>query len=76
MLIFGNNINFFFFFYEIIRLVNFGLKKIYVLYLGKNKLLVPIFRRCFHFGPQILIFFNLVSMFLTRFQLSSWYHLC
>jgi hypothetical protein len=27
------------------------------------------------FGPQILNFFNLVPVFLTRFQLSPWHHL-
>ncbi len=44
-------------------------------FFGKNKLLVPIFRECFQFGFQILNFFNLVPVFLTRFQLSPWRHL-
>jgi hypothetical protein len=40
--------------------------------LGRNTLLVPIFRRCFQFGSYVLISFNWVPVFLSRYQLYPW----
>ena len=34
--------------------------------LGRNTLLVPIFRGCFQFGPSVLKAFNWVPVFLSR----------
>ena len=36
--------------------------------LGRNTLLVPVFRGCFRFGSSVLISFDLVPVFLIRFQ--------
>jgi hypothetical protein len=36
--------------------------------IGRNTLLVPVFRGCFQFGPSVLISFDWVPVFLIRFQ--------
>ena len=46
--------------------------KYILLLLGRNTLLISIFRGCFQFGPYILISFYWVSIFLTRYQLYLW----
>ena len=40
--------------------------------LGRNTLLVPLFRACFQFGPSVLISFDWVPFFLIRFQFYPW----
>jgi hypothetical protein len=39
-----------------------------MLLLGRNTLLVPIFRGCFQFGPYVLKAFNWVPVFLSHYQ--------
>ena len=37
-------------------------------FFGINTILVPIFRGCFQFDPSVLISFDWVPVFLSRFQ--------